>query len=90
MELLYEILFEIYLELMMMIVPEEKTSSKLFRVLVILVAIVSMLGILALFIWGWILLFERHNFWGILPFSLAIILSLAQIVLGFVLSEKKK
>ena len=32
MEFVYEFLFEIYLELMMLIVPEEKVTSKKYKV----------------------------------------------------------
>lgn len=89
MELLFEILFEVYIELMMYIVPEEKASSKKYRALAIIIATISMLGNLALFIWGGILLFERHNFWGLAPIAIALIWSIAQIFLGFILDQKK-
>ena len=89
MEFIFEILFEVYLELMMQIVPEDKATSKAYRAIAICVALVSMIGILALFIWGYVLAFERHNPIGWIPIVIATILSLTQIVLGLVLSEKK-
>lgn len=89
MELIFEIFFEVYIELMMCIVPEEKASLKRYRVLAIIVATVGLLLNLALFIWGGILLFERHNFGGLIPIAIALIWSLAQIFLGFILDQKK-
>ena len=89
MGFIFETIFEVYVELMMYIVPEEKATSKKYRVLAIIIAFLAMMGILALFLWGWILLFERHNFWGLLPFSLAILLSLAQMILGFIFHKEK-
>ena len=38
MDLLLDILFEVYVELMGLIVPEEKTTTKKFRALVALIA----------------------------------------------------
>lgn len=89
MELIFEIFFEVYIELMMYIVPEEKARSKKYRALAIIIATISMLGNLALFIWGGILLFERHSFLGLVPIAVAICFSLAQIFLGFILDQKK-
>lgn len=89
MELILEIFFEVYIELMMYIVPEEKATSKKYRALAIIIATVSMLGNLALFIWGGILLFEQHNLWGLVPIAVALVWSLAQIFLGFILDKKK-
>ncbi len=89
MELLMEILFEIYLELMMLVVPEEKAATKKYRVLSVLVATVVLLSVLALLIWGWILLFEQQNLLGILPLAAGAILSVAQIVAGVILHCRK-
>lgn len=41
---------------MMFVVPEEKTTSKKYRTFVILVALAVLLGVIALFIWGCVLL----------------------------------
>ena len=90
MEFLLELVFEIYLELMMLVVPEKRTTSKGFRALVTVIAILCLLGILALFVWGGVLVFERKNAWGWIPLVFATLLSLAQIIAGFVLSERKR
>ena len=89
MEFLFELFFEVYIELMMYIIPEEKATLKRYRVLAIIIATIVLLGNLALFIWGGILLFERHSFLGLVPIAVAILFSLAQIFLGFILDQKK-
>ena len=63
---------------MLFIVPEEKAASKKFRFFAGLIAFIAMIGIIALFIWG-IVLIERGKFVGILPIVIAVILSLLQI-----------
>lgn len=88
-EFLFELFFEAYIELMMYIVPKEKATLKRYRVIAIIIATISLLGNLALFIWGGILLFGRHNFWGLVPIAVAICFSLAQIFIGFILNQKK-
>ncbi len=89
MELLLEIVFEIYAELMMYIVPEEKASSKKYRTITILVATVVLFGVLALFIWGCVLISDYNNELGIIPIVIAIAISIIQIVAGFILHDKK-
>ncbi len=88
MEIIFEILFEIYLELMMFVVPEEKATSKKYRIITIIIATLSLFGILALFAWG-IVLIERGRLIGVLPITVAAVLSILQIVAGFILHEKK-
>lgn len=88
MEFVFEFLFELYLELMMYIVPEEKATSKKYRFLVVVFALVILLGVLALFIWG-IVLLEDKNLKGIIPIGIAIVLSIAQIILGFIFHDRK-
>ncbi len=87
MEVFFEFLFEIYLELMLLIVPKEKASK--FKWLVIVMAIVVLLGTIVLFIWG-IAFFEDKKLTGLLPIGIAVILSVAQIFAGFVLDSKKE
>ena len=89
MELICEILFEVYLELMMLIVPEKKATSKKYRIIAVTIAIIALLGNLALLVWGGVLVFEKQNLLGIIPLVIAIVWSLAQIILGFVLQSRK-
>lgn len=89
MEIVFEFFLEIYLELMMFVVPEEKAASRKYRCIAILVALLCMAGIFALFIWGACLFFDDHRKIGLLPMATAVLLSLAQIVAGFIVQSKK-
>ena len=89
MELLFEILFDVYLELMMLIVPEKKATYKKYRVIAISIASVVLAANFVLFIWGSVLIFDKARLIGLLPIAIAVVLSIAQIVLGIVLKIKK-
>ena len=89
MELVFEILFELYLELMMYIVPEEKATSKKYRTLVVFIATAVLLGVFALFIWGSVLISDYNNNFGFIPIVIAIVISIIQIIAGFILHDKK-
>lgn len=89
MELIYEIFFEIYLELMMYMVPEKGGVSRRYRFLALWIATVVLIGVLALFLWGFSLILEEKNWLGLLPIVLASVISLAQIIAGFYLHCKK-
>lgn len=89
MELLLDIIFEIYVELMMYIVPEEKAASKKYRRITIFAATVVLLGVFALFIWGFVLIGDYNNKLGIIPIVIAVLISIAQIIAGFILHNKK-
>ena len=86
MDIVIEILLEIYMELMMLIVPEKYVGKKMKTVATVL-AILMLVGVFALAIWGiaWI---TEGNLWGIAPLGAAIVISLAQIVAGIVLYHK--
>lgn len=88
MEVLFEFIFEVYLGLMLMAVPEHKKESKKIRVIVGIIAITVLLSVLALFVLG-IALIEDRSPWGWLWIGLSIVISLAQIFAGFIISEKK-
>ena len=89
MEIIFEILFEVYVALMMYIVPEEKATSKKYRTIAILVATVVLLGVFALFIWGSVLIIDYNNKLGAIPIVIAIVISIVQIIAGFILHDKK-
>lgn len=89
MEIILDVFLEIYTELMMFIIPEKKTSSKWFRALVIVVAALAIFGIILLFAWGLSLIQEKNDMRGIIPIVAAVILSIAQIVAGFIIQKKK-
>lgn len=89
MEVLFEIIFEIYVELMMYIVPEEKVTSKKYKIITVLFALLVLLGVFALFIWGCVLISDYNNKLGVIPIIIAIIISIAQIIAGLILHDKK-
>ena len=86
MDIVIEILLEIYMELMMLIIPEKYVGKKMKLVATVL-AILMVVGVFALAIWGiaWI---AEGNLWGIAPLGVAIVISLAQIVAGIILYNK--
>lgn len=86
LDLLMEIVIEIYLELMFLIVPEKNVTKKQ-RLAAKLLAVAVLIGLIALVIWGCVLL-EENNRWGIVPIAVAAVLSLAQIIAGIVLYSK--
>lgn len=88
MELLMEILFEVYLELMMFMVPEKGETSKKYRTVAICVAMAVLLSVFALFIWGCVLT-EENNPLGWILIASAIVISAIQIIAGIVLYVKK-
>ena len=87
MELLAEILFEVYGELMFLIIPEKNRSKKYIWVSKI-IAVAVFLAVIALAIWGFVLISDYNNLWGIAPIVVAIVISLAQIIAGIVLFKK--
>lgn len=91
MEILIEVILDLfldpYLELMVMIVPE-KNVTKGMRVLAIIIAVVLALGLLALFLFGASLLFEKNTVWGLILMIVSALLALAQIIAGIVLYKK--
>ena len=87
MGLLAEILFEFYLELMLLIIPEKNRSKKYIWISKIL-AVAVLLAVIALAIWGMVLISNYNNLWGIAPIGAAIVISLTQIIAGIVLYQK--
>ena len=81
MDILIEILLEIYMELMFLIIPEGKRKTK-HRIIATVVAIVCTFGLMALFFWGVYLVGEREHALGFIPMGIAVILSVMQILFG--------
>ena len=89
MDFLFELLFEIYGELMLLIVPE-KGKSKRYRVLAKIIAVLMLLGVVALVFLGIFLIVDRQNLAGIAPLTVAVLISLAQIVAGIILFKRNQ
>ena len=88
MEFLMEILFEVYLELMMFMVPEKGETSKKYRAAAICVALAVLLTVFALLVWGGVLIWDQSNPLGWIPVGIAIVISTIQIIAGIVLYHK--
>ena len=82
-----EILLEIYMELALLVVPK-RNASKRHILLAKIAAIVVVIGIFALVIWGVGLIADHNNLWGVLPITIAAFISLVQIIAGIVLYKK--
>ena len=87
MDIIVEIFLEVYMELMLLIIPK-KNVTRLHRFLAKLIAIIVLLGIFALVVYGAILWGDYGNKLGIIPIAIAIIISVVQITLGIILYKK--
>ena len=87
MDLVIEILLEIYMELMFLVIPEKNASKKHIWIAKI-TAVSVVLGIFALVIWGGVLIVDHNNLWGVFPIAVAVVTSLAQIIAGIILYKK--
>lgn len=86
MDIIVEIILELYMGFMMLIVPEKNIGKK-HRVIATILAVCMLVIVLGLGVWGLIWL-EESNLYGIIPLSIAILLSLIQIIAGIVLYNK--
>ena len=89
MEFLMEVIVGFYMELMMLMVPERGEAPKKYRKTVLAIAVTVLLSVMALFIWGAILLTDYNNHLGYIPIVIALVISIAQIVAGIILYNKK-
>ena len=89
MDLLIEILLDVYGELIFLIVPEKRTNKK-YVIITKIIAILIFIGVAALTLWGAFLITERDNLIGILPISIAAIIALIQIILGIIFFKKRR
>lgn len=87
MDILVEIILEVYMELMMLIVPEKNISKK--HIVIAKVLAIAMIALVfGLVIWGCVLLIEKDSLLGVIPIAVAVAISAAQIVFGIVLYKK--
>lgn len=88
MELLIEIFLEVYVELMILAAPE-KNTSKGWRIAAKIFALFVVFGVFALVLWGVALIVNDKNLWGIAPITVAVLISLFQIIAGIILNMRK-
>ena len=87
MDILIEVILEIYMELMLLVIPEKNAAKKHIWMAKIM-AILVVLGVFALVIWGCVRIMDHNDLWGIVPIAIAVVISLAQIIAGIVLYKK--
>ncbi len=90
MDIIFEILIEIYMELMMLVVPEEKKTKKRYRILAVIIALIGIAATIASLAYGLHLIIDKDNLIGIMPIVIAVLLSLAQITAGIIIHLSKK
>ncbi len=88
MDFIIEFFLEIYMELMLLFVPENNLKKK-HRILAKIIAIFILLLALALFLWGAVLIVDYDNLLGLIPISVAVLLSALQIIAGIIVYKKK-
>lgn len=86
-DIIVEIFLEVYMELMLLIAPE-RGRTKQYVFFAKLLAVTVLLAVLALVIWGAILIGDYGNLLGIIPITAATVISVVQIVAGIVLYNK--
>ena len=87
MDFLIEFILEIYMELMMLIVPEKNVTKK-HKLIAKLLAIFVLFFTLALVVWGCVLIIDYNNLLGIIPLAIAFLISLLQIIFGIILYKR--
>ena len=87
MDFLIEFVLEIYMEMMMLIIPEKNVTKK-HKLIAKLLAIFVLLITLALVVWGCVLIIDYKNLLGIIPLAIALFISLLQIIFGIILYKR--
>ena len=87
MDILVEILLDVYGELMLLVIPGKSRSRK-YALIARGIAVLVLLGVFALVLWGvWLL--DGGHMAGIAPITVAAAISVAQITAGIVLTVKR-
>lgn len=89
MEIVMEIIFEIYLELVMLAVPEN-TKRKTVKILAACLVALVLFGIIFLFGFGVDRVNAGHTATGVLCIAGAVVIALAQLIAGLCLSGKSE
>lgn len=72
---------------MILIVPENRLT-KTHKIIARIIAITVIFILLALACWGIVLIVEFNNINGVIPLSIAVVISLTQIILGIIFYKK--
>ena len=87
MDLFVEILLDVYMELMLLVIPEERVSRR-HRIIAKVLAVLAICVVVTLVILGAVLIVDHGKMIGILPIAVAAVISVAQIVLGIVFYKR--
>ena len=87
MDIIFEIFIELYVELMLLIVPEKRLTKRL-KIIINIVATVVTLLLLAIAIWGIYLIAYEDNLLGIIPTAAVAVISVVQILFGIKLYNR--
>ena len=88
-ELFFTIIVEGYVELMGMIIPEEKSNNKIVRMWIAIFAVIIMLGLIVMALFGLYFIANDRAVLGWCLFIASIVLSIVQIVFGLILKSRK-
>ena len=89
MDILFEVLIEIFMELMLLLVPKERLTKK-HRVIALISACIFSIAVLGIFFLGLVLIFECNDMIGFIPVVLAIAITAVQIGFGIRSYFKRK
>ena len=89
-ELFFTIIVEGYVELMGMIIPEKKRTSKTVRTLVAIFAVIMILGLIAMALFGMYFAAKERPVLGWCLIIGSVVLSIAQITLGLIMKSRKE
>lgn len=84
MEIIMEVLFDLFMELFFLFVPKEKRRSKAYTTGAFLTAVILFFAVIALVLWGVFLITEQNNPLGKEPIVIAVIISILVIVFGII------
>ncbi len=82
-------MLELYADLVTSVLPEKGGKKRLWIARLLAVFCV-MLGVIALVIWGAVLIGDRGDFRGIIPIAVAVVVALGQIIIGWHLYDKNE
>ena len=89
-ELFFEIIVTVYAELMGMIIPEEKSNNKTVRMIIAVFAVIIMLGLIVMALFGMYFAVNDRPVLGWCLIIGSIMLSIAQITIGLILKSRKE
>ncbi len=88
-EFFFELIITLYVELMGLVIPEEKHSNKTVRTLIAIFAVLMVLGLIVMALFGMYFAANGRSLLGWCLIIGSIVLSIAQITLGIIMKSRK-